>query len=64
MGHKTMETLHQELTAKVAGMSYEDRFARLQQRSDTELNDETELEFAKLLFGANATVKPRHTGAQ
>lgn len=44
------------LTAKVAAMSYEERFARLQELSDAGVTDETRLEFAKLLFGAEATV--------
>jgi hypothetical protein len=44
------------LTAKVAAMSYDERWARLVELSHTELTPETELEFAKLLFGAEATV--------
>ena len=44
------------LTAKVASMSKEERLARAEQLAGTTLTPETSLEFAKLIFGPDASI--------
>lgn len=44
------------LSAEVAAMNYHQRWARLCELAGTELTPEAALEFAKLLFGSDASV--------
>jgi hypothetical protein len=53
---KTAAAIDKLLTAKVAAMSREERFARIQEIADTDVDNEHLDEFAKLVCGPDAVL--------